>query len=139
MSLQDWLRNGWVIEHRTSREEIASLMGIVDRDLRDCRTQGLSADWRLSIAYNAALQAATAYRPTRESHHYRVIQSLAHTLGTPGKLILQFDSFRKKRNIGGYDHAGTATDQEAEEILALASELRDQVLKWLRSHHRELL
>ncbi len=41
----------------------------------------------MSIAYNAALQTATAalaaagYRATRDSHHYRVIQSLAFTIG----------------------------------------------------------
>lgn len=47
----------------------------------------MSPDWKLNIAYNAALQAATAalaasgYRAAREQHHYRTIQSLAHTLG----------------------------------------------------------
>jgi len=35
------------------------LFGVADRDLRDCQVRGLSADWRLNIAYNAALQIAT--------------------------------------------------------------------------------
>ena len=80
MSLRDWLRNGWLIEHRTSPQEIGDLLAVADRDLHDCRSGGLSADWRLNIAYNAALQAATAalaaagYRPAREMHHFRVIQ-----------------------------------------------------------------
>jgi hypothetical protein len=45
----------------------------------------ISEDWKLNIAYNAALQAATAalaaagYRAAREQHHYRTIQSLALT------------------------------------------------------------
>ena len=60
MSLHEWLSNGWLTEHVTSPEEVRDLLGVCDRDLKDCRTPGLSADWRFSIAYNAALQAATA-------------------------------------------------------------------------------
>jgi hypothetical protein len=53
--LKDWQNNGWLTAHRTSRQEIGDLLGVVERDLADCRTPGLSADWRLNIAYNAAL------------------------------------------------------------------------------------
>jgi len=28
MSLQDWLRNGWLVEHKTSPAEIAELLAI---------------------------------------------------------------------------------------------------------------
>ena len=93
MSLEDWLSNGWLSAHRTSRQEIVELLGVADRDLADCRSKGLSADWQMNIAYNAALQSATAalaaagYRPTRDSHHYRVIQSLAYTIGADSKRI----------------------------------------------------
>ena len=60
MSLQDWLRNGWLVEHRTSRQEIADLLAVADRDLGQCRAPGLNPDWQLNIAYNAALQLAAA-------------------------------------------------------------------------------
>ena len=56
MSLKNWLANGWLIEHKKSRQEIARLLEVVDRDLKDCRSPGLSSDWQLNIAYNAALQ-----------------------------------------------------------------------------------
>ena len=59
MNLHDWLRNGWLIEHATSSEEIDDLFGAADRDLTDCKVSGLSPDWRLHIAYNAALLLAT--------------------------------------------------------------------------------
>ncbi len=80
MSLQNWLNNGWLTKHRTSSQEITALLAVADRDLSDCRTSGLSQDWQLNIAYNAALQTATAalaasgYHAVREAHHYRVIQ-----------------------------------------------------------------
>jgi len=91
---------------------------LIERDLTDCQTAGLSSDWRLNIVYNAALQAATiafaasGYRSARDSHHYRIIQSLAHSINASSGLIAHFDHFRKKRNIGGYERAGIASDQK---------------------------
>jgi hypothetical protein len=58
--LQDWARNGWLTEHQSSPQEIADLLALADRDLNDCRAKGSSEDWQLAIAYNAALQSATA-------------------------------------------------------------------------------
>ena len=60
MSLSDWLARGWLTRYEPNAREIADLFGLIDRDRADCRASALSADWRLSIAYNAALQAATA-------------------------------------------------------------------------------
>ena len=141
MSLKDWLQNGWLTEHQSGPEEIEGLLGLADRDLHDCRTPGLSADWRLNIAYNAALQsaitalAAAGFRASRESHHYRVIQSLAYTIGAKPQLVLRFDAFRKKRNLSGYEIAGYISDQEAEEMIRLAEELRQTVGKWLKVNY----
>ncbi len=60
MSLRDWLENGWLIEHQTSVQDIGGLLGVADRDLANSQVSGLSPDWQLNIAYNAALQLATA-------------------------------------------------------------------------------
>ena len=145
MSLKDWLKNNWLVEHITSPEEIKNLLGVADRDLVDCHADKLSADWRMNIAYNAALQSATAalaacgYRAGRDSHHYRVIQSLVFTIDADKKLIMQFDRFRKKRNIGGYEQAGLVSDKEADEMIALAQQLREQTEGWIRNNHPELL
>ena len=103
--------------------------------------KGLSPDWKLNIAYNAALQASTAalaacgYRASREAHHYRVIQSLTLTIGADVRLIRQFDSFRKKRNFGEYERAGTVSDQEASEMITLAERITQEVKDWLKSVH----
>jgi len=47
-----------IVEHLSSREEIEDLLGVVERDLHDATTSGLSADWKFGIAYNAILQCA---------------------------------------------------------------------------------
>ena len=145
MSLRDWLRNGWLTEHETTRQEIADLLSVVDRDLSDCQSSGLSADWRLGIAYNAALQVAIAglaaegCRVARESHHFRAIQSLAFTLGCDAALTAQLEAFRKKRNISDYERAGAVSAQEAGEMIDLAKRLRDGLVRWLRHAHPDLL
>jgi hypothetical protein len=79
MSLNDWPKNGWLIKHPPrDRGELDDLLAVADRDLHDCKTRGLSDDWRFGIAYNAALQLARAalhwngYEvPKGDSHHFR--------------------------------------------------------------------
>jgi hypothetical protein len=130
--------------HQTSPSEIRDLLQVVERDLADSAAKGLSADWRMNIAYNAALQAATAalaaagFRASRDSHHHRVIQSLRETIGTEASVVATFDAFRKKRNISGYERTGLVSDADAESMRALALRLRDDVIVWLKARHRTL-
>ena len=144
MSLEVWLKNKLIEKHRSSAREIASLLHICDRDLEKVTIAGLGPDWRLSIAHNAAVQAAKAalaaagYRARKQGQHYLLIQSLAFTLDTDPIIIKQMDKFRQKRNISDYESAGLVTEQEAEEMIALAKQLRDDVEQWLRAHHPTL-
>lgn len=145
MSLSDWERNGWLQAHKTSPHEIRDLVAVVDRDLADSAAEGLSADWRMSIAYNAALQAATmalaasGFRASRDQHHYRIIQSLRETVGTDVPSVNAFDAFRKKRNAAEYDRAGLVSDADAKAMRKLAERLRTDVLAWIKKHKPELL
>ncbi len=102
------------------------------------------ADWRFNIAYNAALQVASAalaaagYQPERSTHHYRVIQSLAMTLGTDPVTIQKLDIFRKKRNIADYERSGAISEFEADEMRRLARRLRKEVEAWIEKNYPEL-
>lgn len=142
MSFADWVNNGWLVAHTSSKQEIANLLGIVARDLKDSQAKGVSNDWRFAIAYNAALQAATSaraaagYRATRESHHYRVIQSLELTVRKDAKFIQTFDAFRKKRNVSNYDIGGGISNREVEEMIGIAQQ---DVEQWMRTNHASLL
>jgi hypothetical protein len=99
----------------------------------------------MNIAYNAALQSATAalaaagYRASRDQHHYRIIQSLRETIGADTALLDGFDTFRRKRNITGYERAGLVSDADADSMRALAVRVRDGVTAWLQKHHAHLL
>lgn len=144
MSLVEWLKNGWLIEHRTSRQEIEHLFRLVDRDITDCRNSTLSADWRFNIAYNAALQcakaalAAAGFRAAKDAHHYRVIQSLKFTLRAEDKIVKKLDAFRKKRNVSEYNHAGAVTTVELDEISVLAGNLRKSAETWIAAEFPSL-
>jgi hypothetical protein len=145
VSLQDWLNEKLIEKYRTSAGEIANLLHICDRDLEKVQIAELGPDWRLSIAHNAALQAATAalaaagYRARNEGQHYRLIQSLAFTVNTKPAVIKQLDKFRKKRNMSDYERAGLVTEQEATEMIELAKQIRNDVEFWIRLNYPDLI
>lgn len=147
MTLKDWEeRNKWLVPHRSTKREIADMLAVGDRNLRDSRVEGLSADARLGHAYSAALQfasaalAASGYRPARGGdHHVRVIQALALTINWDDASIETLDAFRKKRNVSAYERAGQISDGTAREAATLAVRLRSDVVAWLRKNHSELV
>jgi len=145
MSLEQWSSRGWLIPHRTSPQEIADLLRLVDRDLGDCRARGLSPDWRLNISYNAALQsakaalAASGYRASREAQHMRIVGSLEFTVGMKPADIQQLDMFRRKRNVSDYERSGQVSAGEADEMVELAERIRQLVLEWFTKNHPELI
>lgn len=146
MSLNAWQANGWLLAHKTSRQEIAGLLAIVERDLHASETANLSPDWRLNIAYNAALQsakaalAASGYLAGKAGNaHYHTLQSLTLTIGLDAKTVARLDAFRKRRNSTEYDTAGVTSDSEADEMRMLAGDVAGRVRAWLKEHHANLL
>ena len=83
--------------------------------------------------------AAAGYRAARDAQHYRVIESLAHTMNVGDQRIAQLQSYRKKRNISDYERAGGVSQQEANEIVSLAKALRNDLMAWLAANHPDLL
>jgi hypothetical protein len=45
--------------HKTSKQEIAGLFSIVERELRDAQVPGISSDGKFTHAYRACLTLAT--------------------------------------------------------------------------------
>src|SRR3989304_5953491 len=123
MTLEEWLLNKWLVRNEKSPAEIRELLKTIDRDLADARVTKVSPDRRMTIAYEAALLcanaalAASGFRAARESHHLRIIKSLAFTMTTDSRIINRLDAFRKKRNISTYERAGTVTEKEVKEVL----------------------
>ena len=145
MTLQSWHENGWLRKHKTSKKEIADLLKIVDRDLKDAEG-GISDDWRFGIAYNAALKLclilllAEGFRPEKNLQHYRPIQALPLVLGQEKEADAEYlDACRSKRNTVEYDYVGAVTENDVRELIEFGKELRITVLDWLRKNHPELM
>jgi uncharacterized protein (UPF0332 family) len=142
VSLKDWEKFKFITPHTSSAEEIRNLFAIADRDLKDCQIKAVSLDRRFEIAYNAALQVATAalfssgYRAGRESHHYYIVESLKHTVGIDPKVL---NKFRLKRSQANYEFAGVVSDGELAEMIAMAVDLRAQVESWIGTKFPALL
>ena len=145
MSLQNWLNEGRLKTHKTSKNELSQLLAIFERDIADAQSNKISIDRRFATAHNAALTvsvaalAASSYRAAGEGHHYWTIQSLAFTLQLDAETIEKFNKFRRKRNISDYERIGMVSEKEVLEMLELARSLRITLGTWLRKNHPELL
>jgi hypothetical protein len=145
VSLKEWQEYGWLRPHQTSPQEIQDLLNIVDRDLRDARSNA-SADWRFGIAYNAALKCCTillhtsGYRAVAAQAHQRTIQALPVILGDRWKNEEAYlNNCRSKRNTVEYEMAGIATENDVKELIDFAGKLKLAALDWLKEHHSSLL
>ncbi len=146
MTLENWLSSGWLKYEPSSIEEITGLFDLANRHLKDSSVDLISSDARLQLAYNAALVLcsiplrASGYRvPSTPGHHEKTINSLRLTLDPKQKLIDTLNSFRKKRSRVTYDSVGTTSEGEVDEIYDIAVALRDNVRKWLKKNHSDLI
>jgi hypothetical protein len=146
MSFPEWLKLGWLRPHRTSRDEVAGLRAVIERDLRTSGDPNLDGDWRFAIAYNAALQSAvlalkvSGYEvPKGGGSHHHTIESLKLTLADDGTAVRALQAFRAKRSGGIYETTGIASNSEVEELRKLATSLHKRVLEWIHANHKQLL
>lgn len=147
MTLEDWLANHWISEHRTSAEEMSALRSVVDRDLQDAGVAALSADRRFATAYNAALQlskmalAAAGYRLSKgHGGHERAFDVVRYVVTTEEiqDLCDYFDTCRRKRNDVDYDFADVVSEMELEEILTEVSAYRVLIEEWIKQTRPDL-
>jgi hypothetical protein len=148
MSLQNWLQIGHLTNHQATVAEVRSLLGVVDRELADAGVSGLSNDGRLAHAYDGALilcklalhVSGFELHKRAPGHHALWINSLEFTLGATHKgTLIHLSKCSKLRHTSFYDHAGVVQEQDADDLLEEARQLRTDVLNWLHSQHPSLL
>ena len=144
MSLDELYAVALLRKHRTNNVEIKKYLTLIERNLRDCNTEGLGLDWRFSIAFNAILQTANAalaavgYRTGHKAHQAVSVESLMYTLGLDKSSYKVLDTFRTKRNVSKYEMSGTITGGEVLRIITMANELYRTMLRWLTDKHPSL-
>ncbi|MCO6459749.1 MAG: hypothetical protein J5I93_31030 [Pirellulaceae bacterium] len=147
MSLEQWYRNGWLQQAEATAAELQRLLRVVDRDLGDAQAGGLSADGKFQHAYDAALQLCTValraagYRVRKgQGHHKYGIDSLRFTLGVEWSETADYiERSSRLRAQAVYEQIGVVSQQDAEELLQAAKQLRGGVLNWLKATHPDLL
>lgn len=107
MSFDDWVNFDWIRREPPSKDEVRSLLGVVDRYLHDADVEAISDDLRFTAAFQAALTAAnlalraSGYRAlTGPGHHQHVAESLELTVGAEAAVIRKMRAFSKKREYG---------------------------------------
>lgn len=146
MSLDNLVKIGKLHRHEARRDEIQRLLRGLDRSLADAQVQGLSNEGRLASTYDALIRIATialraaGYRtnPEQAGHHAITLQSLPLTLGVERELSVQFDAFRRKRNLAAYEGDDSVSDRDLAELLGIINALRPRLTAWLKKHHPEL-
>ena len=140
MALENWFQVSKLVKHKTSKEEINAIYGVIDRCLNDAGLKGLSSDQKYILSYQAALEAGMAliycygYKPIKAGHHYITWQCLKDIFGEKErKTILLFEAASKKRNKLSYDIACIASQKEADEMYKeshdFVSIIKDEITK----------
>ena len=146
MTWQQLLGANRVRAHRTSKQELDDLRGVIDRDLHDAGISGLSADRSFATAYNAALQTAkmaiacAGYRVVGQGHHQLSFEAAQLAVGpTVSAFGAYFDLCRRRRNMLDYDVANVVSDTEAAELLQKARDFKREIETWIAAHHPGLV
>jgi len=148
MTLSEWaeLHRGDLVAEPPDQTAIAELRTVAEREIRDAETVE-SCDGRLGHAHTACLALAAAalaaagcrVRQGSMAHHWRLIESLEHTLGLAAGQVKVLQDYRKKRSLSVYERAGIVTSTEADHALDAARRLRDGLTAWLAQEHPDLL
>ncbi len=147
MSLEQWLRNGWLQRAEPTVAEIQQLLQVVQRDISDAQAKGLSVDGSFQHAYHAALQLcmiallASGYRPSKgASHHKRAIECLPWTLGKKwSDTADHIERCSRLRSQAMYDRIDVVSEEDADDLLEAAKQLKTDVVNWLKANHQALV
>ena len=123
------------------------MLRVVDREISDAKAEGLSADGEFEHAYAAALQLcviallAAGYRvPKGGGLHKRAIDSLRYTLGDRWSDTADYiERCSRQRGQATYELVGVISEEDADDLLSTARQLRTDVIDWLKANHPTLV
>jgi hypothetical protein len=128
------------------KAQISKLFAAAQRNVRDARLEGLSAENRFDAAYKAIMQLAmialnaNGFRTltSKPGHHQTAIQALSQTVAVDPKRVIVLDALRKQRNVADYS-GDLVSDAAVTECIHSAEELLAHVLDWLKKNKPELV
>jgi uncharacterized protein (UPF0332 family) len=147
VNLKKHIAKGHIVSCSVEKNEIAKLMRIAERDIREASQNCHETDWQFAIAYNAALQLASialrvfGYRATTKvGHHWVTFAILPDILGDKFTEVAHyFNECRAKRNTSEYCEIGTISEAEAKKLIHEVIAFKKAIITWLKIHHPTFL
>lgn len=115
-----------------SATEFKGLVASASKRLADARNEGLSAESRFDLAYNAShalALAALRCKGYRSENRTMVFQVLEHTLGMPAAKWRVLSKCHDVRNLAEYEGHTDVDTKLLAELIKIAGELESLVLK----------
>lgn len=126
-----------------SSDEIKQLLAIAERDIGQARIDSLHLDTRFSLAYNAALQLATAVlrlhgiRIRKAGFHQQTFAELKTRLPAEMRNVAEyFDRARRKRNAAAYDRVNVVSERDVDDLIEQVGAFRAWVEAEVRQRGR---
>lgn len=72
MALENKFRQGKLVKHEATKEELSAILGVVERNFQDASIKALSSDQKYILSYQAPFEASLAlikcrgFRPIRQ-------------------------------------------------------------------------
>jgi uncharacterized protein (UPF0332 family) len=143
-SLEDLLRSGVIHKIKPDQNLARNALVRSERDIDTAKTlfKNRKYDWSLAVSYNAMLQAGRAlmlkqgYRPSSKEGHVSVVRFLHEVFGMKigEKLMMTFDSMRKKRHRIVYEEMDIVSEAEAEQHIEWATMFVNRIAKLVEAN-----
>ncbi len=144
--LQVMLDSGQLEPMLAGDEEVGGMWAKAIRSLHSSGAAGLDADSAFTLAYQAALQGATAivraagYRVRGEGHHHHTFAAVAALgLGDLTEAARELNVIRQQRHGAIYDWQSTTRDQDVTDLRSAVARLFDHGRWWLRAQRPHLV
>lgn len=132
MNLKPWSDNGDLQKVSVTERSLHDLRKLIERDIKDCQIQALSADRRFATAYGAALNLANyvirtnGFRVAGKVGHHKITFEIAREIlgKNSSRFIDFFDLCRRKRNKVDYDLADVVTETEVKELIKMVMDFQ---------------
>jgi uncharacterized protein (UPF0332 family) len=146
IDLNGYLNKGLVKKQQPNFMQITAQINRALKDLTTCKLViGNDPEWAASIAYQAMLRTGSAllfsfgYLPSDGQQHKTVVEITGLILGKEYELIvLQFEKFRRKRNLFFYDSVDTSNATEANKSVETARKLIEAIQKQIQIQNPQI-
>jgi hypothetical protein len=131
-----------------SIEQVRALLKKCVRDLKDCKSPGLSAERVFTILYEAGFSCAQAFALANKveaprdggfGHHYETLEYMVEGLKLPESVREQNRIVRTTRNANIYTGAEDVSEQDLNMVYNWATRVQAETFAWFQKNTPQAL